>query len=114
MRQKFFLALSGAAAGAVSGFWGGCGGMLLVPMLQRLGWPEGVVFPSAMAVMLPVCAVSLAFSGPIPWGAALPYLLGSVLGGGIAFRIGKRIPGRWLHLGLGVLLLWGGVRMLWT
>ena len=39
--------------------------------------------------------------------------LGSALGGSLAGLWGKKIPTRWLHRGLGVLILWGGIRYLW-
>jgi len=46
-------------------------------------------------------------------GQALPYLIGSLIGGVGAGLWGKRIPVLWLHRILGVLILWGGIRYLW-
>ena len=110
-------ALAGVLAGAVNGIFGGAGGMVLIPLLGL--WtdaePESI-FPLSVCVMLPVCLVSLWFtaqSGPLPWGEALPYLLGSTLGGILAGRLGQRVPTLWLHRIFGILLLWGGVRYLW-
>ena len=110
-------AAAGLLAGAVNGIFGGAGGMVLIPLLGL--WtdaePESI-FPLSVCVMLPVCLVSLWFtaqSGPLPWADALPYLLGSTLGGILAGRLGQRVPTLWLHRIFGILLLWGGVRYLW-
>ena len=110
-------ALAGALAGMVNGIFGGAGGMVLIPLLGL--WtnaePESV-FPLSVCVMLPVCVLSLwlsSRSAPLPWSDALPYLLGSALGGILAGRLGQRVPTLWLHRIFGILLLWGGIRYLW-
>lgn len=91
--------------------------MVLVPLLRILtDWDDRKIFTSSVAIILPVCVVSLtvsAMSSAIPWTQALPYLAGSALGGIGAGILGKRIPVCWLHRGLGILMLWGGIRYLW-
>lgn len=115
-KNKGFL-LAGAAAGAVNGLLGGGGGMVLIPLLRLLTpLSEDALFPSGVAVILPVCVTSLAVSllnAPLPWKAALPWMLGSALGGLCSGIWGRRIPTRWLHKALGILVLWGGIRYLW-
>lgn len=108
------LVLVGLCAGAVNGLFGGGGGMILVPLLTLLpGLNEKEVFSSSVAIILPICIVSLAMLLPqstfslLP---TLPYLIGSLLGGLIAWKCGKRIPTKWLHWLLGAFILWGGVR----
>lgn len=90
--------------------------MVLVPLLTLLAdLQEHEVFPCSIAVILPICLTSLAVtaaSGSVPLQQALPYLLGSALGGTAAGLWGKKIPVQWLHRGLGILILWGGVRYL--
>lgn len=107
---------AGFAAGTLSGLLGGSGGLLLVPGLQKgAKLPPEQVFPTAVAVMLPVTAAAVllqAMDGPLPVRQALPYLLGGALGGWIAGKSGHRIPLRWLHRAFGLLLLWGGFRCL--
>ena len=107
-------AIAGAAAGTVVGFFGAGGGMVLIPMLGRLtDIPEASLFSASLRIMLPICLTALIVTGQaLPWREALPYLLGSILGGLLALRL--RIPTRWLHRILGLLILLGGVRMLWT
>ena len=109
--------LAGFAAGGVTGLFGTGGGMVLVPLL-RLGnaVAEEEVFGSSVAIILPVCIVSIlttAAAAPLPWAEALPYMLGSILGGIGAGLFGKRISHGFLHRLLGILILWGGIRYLW-
>lgn len=117
MKKQRAIAISGGLAGAVTGLFGAGGGMVLVPLLTALtDMDSGQVFPCSVSIILPVCLVSLAFRFPgkgLPISDALPYMLGSVVGGLLAGKYGGKIPSRWLHRGLGILILWGGIRYLW-
>ena len=108
--------LAGSLAGAVNGLFGAGGGMVLVPALTLLTpLEEKSVFPTSVSIILPICLVSLActvLTSTVPWGQSLPYLIGSAAGGVLAGICGKRIPVKWLHRGLGILILWGGFRYL--
>lgn len=108
--------LAGICAGAVNGLFGAGGGMVLVPLLSALCRPEeDALFPSSVAIILPICLTSLALAGfrdDLPLPEALPYLMGSGVGGILAGLFSKKIPTKWLHRGLGILILWGGVRYL--
>ena len=115
-RKYLGSALSGLGAGAVNGLFGAGGGMVLVPLLTGLtDLPEEEVFPSSVSIILPICLVSLAIEpgfGNLPWQQAWPYLLGAVPGGLLAGWAEKKIPVKWLHRVLGILILIGGVRYL--
>ena len=110
------LCIAGACAGAVNGLFGAGGGMVLVPLLSAItDLEEDSIFPSSIAIIAPICVVSLimtAFTTGADVITALPYLIGSALGGILAGLLGKRIPTVWLHRGLGILILWGGYRYL--
>ena len=116
MQNHMGMLLAGAVAGAVNGLFGAGGGMVLVPLLTLLAHlKEDAVFPASISIILPICLVSLAvtaFTGEIPWQQSLPWLAGSAAGGILAGIWGRKIPVRWLHRGLGILILWGGVRYL--
>ena len=116
MRKYMGIALAGLGAGAVNGLFGAGGGMVLVPLLTLLAAiEEKAVFPSSVSIILPICIVSLtvtAFTGTIAWREAVPWLIGSAIGGVLAGICGKKIPVKWLHRGLGILILWGGFRYL--
>lgn len=111
------MVLAGAGAGLVTGLLGAGGGMVLVPLLTWLTDLKGSeVFGASLAVILPVCLISLGLSwqaGGLPWEKALWYLPGSALGGLAAGIGGQKIPATALHRVLEALILWGGVRNLW-
>lgn len=110
------IALAGLCAGAVAGLFGAGGGMVLIPLLTLLAhMDDRELFPSSLCIMLPICLVSLGytfFTSGLDGKAAIPYLIGSTAGGLLAARFGQNIPAKWLHRGLGLLIIWGGIRYL--
>lgn len=116
MCKEIRIAIAGFLAGSVTGLFGAGGGMVLVPLLTALTHLEDdQVFPSSISIILPICITSLimtAAAGVLAIGPALPYLIGSALGGLIAGLWGQKIPVTWLHRVLGILILWGGYRYL--
>ena len=116
MKPIWGLALAGLGAGAVNGLFGAGGGMVLVPLLSLLTQlDEDEIFGSSLAIILPICIVSLtttAITGTVAWRDSLPWLFGSAVGGILAGIWGKKIPTVWLHRGRGILIVWGGIRYL--
>ena len=116
MKNHWGLVIAGACAGLVAGLFGAGGGLVLVPLLGVLTErKEREVFAVSLSIILPVCLVSIAVTAMrsgIDFASAPPYLPGSALGGLAAGLWGKKIPDSWLHRGLGVLILWGGIRYL--
>ena len=105
--------IAGLAAGAVNGLFGAGGGMVLIPLLGLLTrMEEDEIFASSLSIILPICIVSLLSTDSIAWQDALPWLPGSALGGVLAGIWGKKIPVKWLHRGLGIFIIWGGLRYL--
>ena len=117
------LAAFGLLAGAVNGLLGAGGGIIIVRGAARL-LPEEArdprdVFASALAVMLPVSAVSCVFyaargnlaAGTDPLRLALFALTGAV-GGAIGACLLDRADVRLLKLLFAGLTVWSGVRML--
>ena len=117
MKQRVGVGIAGLGAGILNGLFGAGGGMVLVPLMNALtDLEEHQLFPCSVAILVPICIVSLLFTGG--WAEfslpqALPYLFGSLLGGIGASLWGKNIPVLWLHRVLGVLILWGGIRYIW-
>lgn len=113
-KNRFFPILWGLAAGAANGLFGAGGGMVLAPGLRgTTDIEEGSLFPTTLAIMLPVCLVSVTvygLRGDLPWASSWPWLVGSCLGGVLAGLVGKRIPALWLHRALGAVLLLGALR----
>ena len=108
--------IAGICGGIINGLLGTGGGMVLVPLLTKCtDLNEDEVFPASVSIILPISLISLAFAwnaSSQSWSATLPYLLGSAGGGIAAGLLGKRIPVKWLHRILGILIIWGGVRYL--
>ena len=115
-RNLYGLILAGLGAGTVNGLFGAGGGMVLVPLLSLLtALEDREIFSASIAVILPICIISLlatAINGTVAWSASIPYLFGSAAGGLAAGLWGQKIPAKWLHRGLGILILWGGIRYL--
>ena len=90
--------------------------MVLVPLMSLLtDVEENEIFASSLAIIIPCSLVSLtvsALTSNLAWREALPWLCGSAAGGVAAGIWGKKIPVKWLHRGLGILIMWGGVRYL--
>lgn len=116
MKERLGLIIAGAGAGLVAGLFGAGGGLVLVPLLGLLTeLSDREIFAASLSIILPVCLVSIAvtaMAAGIDLASALPYLPGSALGGLAAGIWGRKIPAQWLHRGLGLLIVWGGIRYL--
>ena len=109
-------ALAGGLAGLVNGFFGGGGGMVLVPFLTgTCGLEQQKAFATSVAVIAPLCALSagiyLLRGDPDPV-AALPYLVGGLVGGLLGGRLLRKLSATWLRRAFALLILYGGVRAL--
>ncbi len=108
--------VAGSCAGAVNGLLGAGGGMVLVPLLTAISKiKDNQVFPSSVSIILPISIVSLLGSqglSGLNFQTVLPYLAGSTAGGLLCGILGKKIPTKWLHRSLGIIILWGGIRYL--
>lgn len=109
-------AIAGALAGVTNGFFGGGGGMVLVPQLvNKCGLDQRKAFATSVAVILPLCTLSAAIyllRGGLELSAALPYLVGGLAGGFIGGRVFKNLNMNWLRKAFALLLLYGGVKSL--
>ncbi len=109
-------ALAGGAAGLVNGFFGGGGGMILVPMLvDKCGLDQRRAFATSVAIILPLCALSSAIyllRGGLDVMAALPYLAGGLVGGFVGGKLFQNLNMDWLRRGFALLILYGGVKSL--
>ena len=113
MNVKWKYRISGAAAGLVSGLFGGGGGTVLVPLLTawcKMGQKRAMA--SCVAVILPLCAVIYLLRSGLHLLTALPYLMGGLAGGLLGGKLFRRVPGPWLRRIFGVFLVYGGVRYL--
>ena len=118
MKLKFDwkIVLAGGIAGAVNGLFGAGGGLVLVPLLTWLSdLEDDEIFPASVSIIFPVCIISLLYrfaSIPTALAQGLPYMLGGLAGGIASEFFAHKIPVKWLHRSLGILILWGGVKYL--
>ena len=110
------MAAAGFLAGMVNGLFGAGGGMVLIPLLSTFtDLEDSRLFSSSIAIILPICLVSIcvtALHTGIDFRTSLPFLPGAALGGLAAGLWGRKIPVKWLHRVLGIMILWGGIRYL--
>ena len=106
----------GAAVGAANGVFGGGGGMIAVPLLERIeGRGETQAHATAIALILPaslVSAVVYLWAGLVPWQIFLPVAVGVLVGGFIGAKLLPVLPPRALSLLFAALMLAAGVKAL--
>lgn len=100
------LAISGAAAGLLSGLLGVGGGFVMVPALQRY---TDLAMQSVVATSLAVIAlvsvtgvVASAASGGMAWNVALPFSVGALTGMLAGRTVSARLAGPHLQIGFAV------------
>jgi len=108
--------IAGAAAGICNGFFGGGGGMVLVPLMTRFGKvSQQHAFATSIGVIFPLCVLSTGiyfYRGELDFMLALPYLAGGLVGGLIGGRCFKKMSVTWLRRIFACFILFGGVRAL--
>lgn len=104
----------GGAVGFVNGIFGGGGGMIAVPLLERIeGRGNAAAHATAIACILPASLVSAAvylFAGLLPWHIFLPVCLGAAGGGALGARLLPVLPARLLDFVFAALMLAAGLR----
>ena len=102
--------------GLISGFFGGGGGMVLIPLLTALcKLDEKKAFASSICIILPISVVSIivyAINGILVTEQLMPFLIGGIVGGVISGLTFKRLSAGLLQKTLGGIILWGSMRLL--
>ena len=106
----------GMAIGAANGLFGGGGGMIAVPYLERVArYPTASAHATAIAVVLPATLTSavvyLCF-GLVPLAVLLPVCLGVVFGGLMGAKLLNALEPKYTALAFSLLMLVAGVRMI--
>lgn len=114
--RALWCAVSGGLAGLANGFFGGGGGMILVPLLTaKCGLTQRQAFANSVLIILPLCifsSVIYLLRGSLDLAVALPYLLGGLLGGMVGGRLFKGLKMDVLRRVFALFILYGGVKAL--
>lgn len=107
---------AGLLTGAVSGLFGGGGGMIAVPLLKNfLGYGEKRAHASAILLIAPVCLVSAivyAANGFFRAEVVIPAAIGSLAGGFVGAKLLGVLPENAIKIIFVVLMLVSGGWML--
>ena len=105
----------GAAVGGANGLFGGGGGMLAVPLLQKTGLSVQKSHATAILVILPVSLFSFllyALNGFYDFSVLIPTALGVTFGGLIGAKLLKLLPMKIISIVFAFLQAFAGVWML--
>lgn len=105
-------ALLGALVGGANSLFGGGGGMIAVPLLQRTGLEEKRAHATAILLILPICALSFfiyAFRGYANAQTLIPTAIGVSVGGFFGARLLGKLPVKAVNLTFAFLQLLAGV-----
>ena len=114
-RRTIAGAAAGLLAGLLNGLLGAGGGTVVVPALEACGLPPRHAHASSIAVIVPLCAVSLFFylrGGTLSlrgWWYIVPC---GLAGGLLAARLLPKIPANVLRRLFGAFMLYAAWRLL--
>lgn len=116
LKNKLKLCFAGLLTGVANGFFGGGGGMVLVPMLTfLLNLETKRAHATALASILPVTAVSAAmyfFNGNLDYSIGIPSGAGVVLGGLAGAWILGKLTSKSITRFFAVVMLAAGIKLL--
>ena len=96
----------GMAVGVANGLFGGGGGMIAVPLLQRIGLEEKRAHATAILWILPISLLSFvlyAWKGYYDGGVLIPTALGVTAGGILGAKLLGKMPIKAVNLTFAVL-----------
>lgn len=115
-KRNLYAVGGGILTGACNGLFGGGGGMIAVPYLERIaGYPTANAHATAIAVILPATLTSAAvylFFGLVPFTVFLPVSIGVLFGGFSGAKLLGRLNPKVTTIAFSLLMLIAGVRML--
>ncbi|MEX0757184.1 MAG: sulfite exporter TauE/SafE family protein [Acidimicrobiia bacterium] len=105
------------AGGALSGFFGVGGGILLVPLiLLFLAPPRRVAHATSLGAIIALSiagTIGFALSGQVDWVVGVTIGAGGVIGGAVGAHYMNRLSPRTLRMIFAVVLIAAGLRMVW-
>lgn len=115
-KGKFLLILSGSIIGLLNGFFGGGGGMVCVPILQKvLNLDAKSSHATAIVVIFPLSLISAfiyVFNGYIKSFPLITIGLGVVLGGLLGAFALKFLPPKAVRIIFAIIMFIGGIKLI--
>ena len=113
MLKKIFV---GLLAGAVSGFFGSGGGLILVPIFVHIfDLDEKEARATSLFVVLPMVITSMFFyveANYIDWSLGIRCAIGGAIGGYIGARILKKASNNYLQIFFIIFLIYVSIKMI--
>lgn len=106
---------AGLTVGLVNGLLGAGGGMIAVPLLQKLGLDRKQAHANAVAVILPITVLSAALyliKGYVSVSDSFIFIPGGIIGSLLGTLIMRKISPKWLKRIFGGFMIYAGVRLL--
>ena len=110
LKKLFF----GFITGVLSGAAGAGGGMITVPFLKKSGFSQRAAQQNAVAVILPLTAVSASFyilKGYVTFSQSVIYMPAGLLGAAAGAYLINRVSAVWLKIIFGAFMLYAGWRL---
>ncbi len=115
-KSKFLLCICGAIIGFINGFFGGGGGMICVPLLEKvLHLPNKYSHATAIVIIFPISFISTVIyllSGNLETVSFLTIGTGVLLGGIVGSFALKFLPAKIIRIIFVFVMLAGGIRLL--
>ena len=105
----------GGSVGLANSLFGGGGGMLAVPLLQKIGLQEKRAHATAILLILPICICSFffyAFGGFFVADIVLPTAIGVTAGGFLGAKLLGKLPEKAVAITFAFLQAVAGVALL--
>ena len=116
VKEKLYMALTGALTGIANGFFGGGGGMIVVPLMSfLLKMKTKQAHATALAVILPITLISAFIyfmSGNFDFSVGIPTGIGVVAGGIVGAWLFGKLSAKWVTKIFAVVMLIAGVKSL--
>ena len=112
--KKAITYVGSAAVGGISGFFGGGGGMLCVPLLLMSGLDTKRAHATALLVILPICILSASIyiaNGFFDFNAVLCAVIGVSLGGAAGALLLDKLNGTVLSFIFAALMIAVGIKL---
>lgn len=113
--KNICMALIGFFGGILNGLLGAGGGMIVVPLLNKLKIPQQKCHATSILIIWSLCFVSVAlylFFGRVNFVDALIYIPGGLVGAALGAALLTKISPRILKLAFGAFMIYSAIRLL--